>query len=126
MAESIIIDGCNVAECMYFNDKNKKCRTFSYGDGVKFTSYKCEQDKNCYYKQLQKLKQENEKFRKIFKEIQEIIKILIIETPEYHSCYYKDECGDKCTPKKQGKVEYCCFENVEKIENIINEVLNEK
>lgn len=59
----IIIDDCNVANCMYFNDKNKKCRTFSYGDGVKFTSYKCEQDKNCYFKQLQRLKKKNEELK---------------------------------------------------------------
>ena len=51
---------------------------------------------------------------------------LITETPEYNSCYYKDECGDNCTPKKQSKVEYCCYENVDKILTIINEALNDR
>jgi hypothetical protein len=50
---------------------------------------------------------------------------LITELPEYNSCYYKDECGDNCTPKKQSKVEYCSYENVDKILTIINEVLGD-
>ena len=58
--DKVIIDGVDVSFCQYFNDKNKKCRTFSIVDNVKFTSYKCEDDKNCYYKQLKKLEQETE------------------------------------------------------------------
>ena len=69
---------------------------------------------------------EIEKYKQALEEIKNITEKLITEQPEYHSCYYKDECGDNCTPKQQGKVAYCCFENVEKIEKLINEVINEK
>ena len=68
--------------------------------------------------------EQNAKYKQALEEIRDIAEKLITETPEYHSCYYKDECGDKCTPKQQNKVTYCCYENVEKIENLINEVLN--
>lgn len=66
------------------------------------------------------------KYEQALKKIINIAEKLITETPEYRSCYYKDECGDNCTPKKQNKVEYCCYENVDKILTIINEVLNDR
>ena len=49
-----IINGVDVYFCEYFNDKNKKCRTFRIHEGIKYTSYKCEDDKDCYYKQLKR------------------------------------------------------------------------
>lgn len=61
--EEIIIDGVDVRFCQYFNDKNEKCRTCSYVEGIKYTSYKCEDDKNCYYKQYRRLREENEKLK---------------------------------------------------------------
>lgn len=66
------------------------------------------------------------KYRQALEKIIDIAEKLITETPEYNSCYYKDECGNNCTPKKQSKVEYCCYENVDKILTIINEVLNDR
>ena len=65
------------------------------------------------------------KYKQALEEIKNITEKLITEQPEYHSCYYKDECGDNCTPKKQSKVEYCCYENADKILTIIIEVLDE-
>ena len=62
------------------------------------------------------------RYKQALEKIRDITEKLITELPEYHSCYYKDECGDNCTPKKQNKVEYCCYENVDKILTIINEV----
>ena len=109
----------------------------------------CKDNPNCYFKQLKRLERENEdlkaeidrqketiiylknydmchktliQYEKTLKEIRDIAKKLITETPEYNSCYYKDECGDKCTPKQQNKVTYCCYENVEKILNKIEEI----
>lgn len=67
-----------------------------------------------------------DKYKLTLKGIRKIIKTLITEMPEYYDCYFKDECGDNCTPKQQGKVTYCCFENVDKIENLINEALSNK
>ena len=143
--KEIIIDGVNVAKCQCFeNDKCLWCKKY-YENNV---TPNCKEVKDCYFKQLQRLKQENEelkkrceeldkmtgifsarlanKYKQSLEKIREIIKTLIMEMPEYHDCYYKDECGENCTPKQQDKVTYCCFENVEKIENLINEVLNEK
>ena len=65
------------------------------------------------------------KYKQALEKIRNIAEKLITETPEYHSCYYKDECGNNCTPKKQSKVEYCCYENVDKILTIIDEVLED-
>lgn len=66
------------------------------------------------------------KYKQALEKIIDIAEKLITEIPEYHSCYYKDECGDNCTPKKQSKVEYCCYENVDKILTIIDEVLYDR
>ena len=78
-----------------------------------------------YFEEWKKdLIKENDKYKQLLEEIRNIADKLITGLPEYHSCYYKDECGDNCTPKKQSKVEYCCHENVDKILTIINEVLN--
>lgn len=55
------------------------------------------------------------------KKIKDIAEELALETPEYDSCYYKYECGLKCTPKKRKEIDYCCYENVHKILQIIEE-----
>ena len=62
MTEEIIIDGVNVAGCLYhrMNNKMAMCTTCNSGKGSPF----CEYEKDCYYKQLQRLKQENEKLKK--------------------------------------------------------------
>ena len=56
MSEKIIIDGVNVAECSYYNEENKPycCEIWDN---------ECEAQ-NCYFKQLQRLKQENEELKK--------------------------------------------------------------
>lgn len=58
MENEIIIDGVNVAGCKYYHYKgctaNNLCKCNS----------RLNVCKNCYYKQLQRLKQENEKLRK--------------------------------------------------------------
>lgn len=75
---------------------------------------------------INKTTDERNKYKQALREIKNITEKLITEQPEYHSCYYKDECGDNCTPKQQGKVEFCCYENVDKILTIIIEVLNDR
>lgn len=55
MTEEIIIDGVNVAGCNYldlFTERDEILCRFYVGS--------CESNDNCYYKQLQRLKQENE------------------------------------------------------------------
>lgn len=65
------------------------------------------------------------KYKQALKEIKKLILIHFENSCMLESCYYKNECGENCYPKKSGKVEYCCYENAEKIEKIINEVLED-
>lgn len=58
MTEVIMIDGVNVAECVWFNKENENC----YDEKI---VGKCKGDK-CYYKEYARLKQENEKLLKAF------------------------------------------------------------
>ena len=71
MSKEIIIDGVNVAECEYYVDTLKypdnlnggyyiqHCYCSLQGDSYCI----CNKNKNCYYKQLQRLKQENEELK---------------------------------------------------------------
>ena len=62
MNKEIIIDGCNVAKCCCFED-NRCLWTKKYYATCKVTP-PCEAIKNCYFKQLQRLKKENEELEK--------------------------------------------------------------
>lgn len=48
----IYIDGCNVAECKYYHYK-----------GCSANGLQCKNCPDCYFKQLQRLKAENEKLK---------------------------------------------------------------
>ena len=65
-----INDGINVAECTYSKigiDKRCYCEEHLYNDGTPV--FKCKEEKDCYFKQLQRLKQENEKLKAMSNEI---------------------------------------------------------
>ena len=53
--EEIIIDGVNVAECIHLSIIEKECCCNN-----QYEKYATCKNYNCYYKQLQRLKQENE------------------------------------------------------------------
>lgn len=60
MTEEIIIDGVNVAGCNAYKDKHCKDKT-----SIIFCDTNlCSNFPNCYYKQLKRLEQENEKLKK--------------------------------------------------------------
>lgn len=61
MTEEIIVDGVNVAECRYFGgNSDTKCHM-----GLNYTDcFECGELSECYFKQLQRLKQENETWQK--------------------------------------------------------------
>lgn len=63
MSEEIIIDGVNVAECEFL----RHC-VIPDNEGCKIDDSLCCDVGNCYYKQLQRAKAENEKLKKDFKE----------------------------------------------------------
>ena len=139
MTKEIIIDGCNVAECGYFEDMHECPDNLNGGYyiqhcycGLQGDNYCiCEQNPNCYFKQLQKLKQENEYLK------QEV------ETWKYQTIK-SDELADadfiKAKKYKQAlenikqfliyadhsNTGNKYFENVEKALNIANEVLDEQ
>ena len=56
MTEEIIIDGCNVAECNFY--------TKGISDFCVEKDWYCADIKDCYYKQLQRLKAENEELKR--------------------------------------------------------------
>lgn len=126
----IIIDGVNVAECQYFN---KVFNEEPYCNIDEEHLYTCSSEPNCYFKQLQHLKQENEELKK-YQYTQEYLQSeiekrqqAIEEIREIAKEFLKDlcdDCGwhntDECNPEG-----YSCGE-MKKIINKINEVLNEK
>ena len=59
MNKEIIIDGIDISECEFANACDKKMKCVILQEDVCETKPYCE-GYNCYYKQLQKLKQENE------------------------------------------------------------------
>ena len=95
----VIIDGVDVNNCEYYNSKNKKCRTFREPEcGMKFTSFKCEDDHDCYYKQLKRLRAENEKLKTdiaIYKGIIDSDKQENERLKKQYNCYACDSCGGK-------------------------------
>lgn len=153
MSNKVIIDGVDVSECSLY--RNRKCIKRKYGvkDKIGFIQEIYEECNSfCDYgayaraEQLQRLKAENEelkehnktlvyncekfregniKLKQALEEIREIAQYHIDNCCMLESCYYKEECGANCYPKKSGKVEYCCYENIGQILNKINEVQNE-
>ena len=59
MTKEIIIDGVNVAECEFL----RKC-VIPDNEGCAIDDSLCCDVGNCYFKQLQRLKQENEELKK--------------------------------------------------------------
>lgn len=112
--EEIIIDGVDVRFCQYFNDKNKKCRTCSYVENIKYTSYKCEDDKNCYYKQYRRLKEQNEKLTETCESLLKIQYALADSCKKYIDCL--EEIKAYCKSCEYGL-------QPQKIVNYIDEIL---
>ena len=88
MSEEIIIDGVNVAECKYYEDMHEcpdnlnggyyvqHCYCDLQGDNYCI----CNKNHNCYFKQLQRLKQENEELKADLK----------AETEQAHKWYQRE------------------------------------
>ena len=67
MTEEIIIDGVDVAGCISFdknNGYNICCYDDTREDKIPFANF-CEENKNCYYKQLQRLEKENKELQEL-------------------------------------------------------------
>ena len=60
-----IIDGVDVSGCKYFGCDSKKCKAeyyVRYGYEI-IEYYSCRENQNCYYKQLQREKQNSQEAR---------------------------------------------------------------
>lgn len=64
--KEIIIDGVNVAGCKYYHYKGCTANNFGKCDSCS------EIYKNCYFKQLQRAKEENARLKEALEEIREI------------------------------------------------------
>ena len=67
MTEEIIIDGVDVAECEFIADTKNglvKCISWVHNNKNPVSGHwDCRENKNCYYKQLQRLKQELQRYK---------------------------------------------------------------
>lgn len=63
--EEIIVDSVDVAGCGYFCEADNECNICGMGtDGEDTFCRLCKDNPNCYYKQLAKLKAENERLKR--------------------------------------------------------------
>lgn len=85
MTEEIIIDGVNVAGCNYAITPKKQCpeKPMYYAKETSCIACKehntklnfCKNNKDCYYKQLQCLKQENKKLKENLDDLTKDLKV---------------------------------------------------
>lgn len=68
----VIIDGCNVAECEFYQiEANELYPKAQYCGSMRNTF--CENEPNCHFKQLQRAKAENEKLKAEIEEYKQAI-----------------------------------------------------
>ena len=131
MSEEIIIEDVNVAECNYhrMNNQIAMCTACNSGKGSPF----CEYEKDCYYKQLQRLKQENEELKKDLKaEAEQAQKWYQRETDKHFIAIKYKQALEEIREIANQKYDcvnsevMCCrlCERLELIMTKINEVLN--
>lgn len=118
MSDKVIVDGVDVSGCGFrHKDTDNQCHialAFSeeYGE-----CWHCEQIENCYYKQLQRLKIENEKMKQALEDVRELTKL----TVEFHNFACKKNCEDYKGPK-----EYHLLCRLMRISEKIYEVLKDE
>ena len=61
----IEINGCNVTECEFYDDLECNAYRQEYWESQDNTKDLCECHSNCYFKQLQRVKSENEKLKRL-------------------------------------------------------------
>lgn len=108
--KEIIIDGIDVSECYGYvhNAKEYDCgETYS-----KFHYRYCEENPNCYFKQLKRAEQECEKYKQALEEIEKQVKAMNNE------CFYDDICDCNNCDMKNG----CSYYRKFNILNIINKI----
>lgn len=128
MTKEIIINDVNIWSCKHYDLENNYCDQSYLGEGGLLKNTKnpkrCEQSPNCYFKQLQRLKKENDILRKTIKDKN------IVGVCE-QSNKYKQALEEI---KSLAELEVMFGENskafyptnIQRILDVINEVLNDR
>ena len=124
-----IVDGVDVSGCEFYTANIKyNCKLDTVGGDN--TCFICSNNPNCYYKQLQRLKQENEKLKEEINCQKARARIMCISAKNYHKALedIKNEMSDKYQfGGLNGYEDFCEYYEREytSIINKINEVLND-
>ena len=129
MTKEIIIDGCNVAECEFL----RKC-VIPDNEGCKIDDSLCCDVGNCYYKQLHRLKKENEELKKRCGELDKMTGIFSARLADKYKQALKEireiakntckTCTSECDCILDG--EPCKYYGFYHIRELIDEVLDEE
>ena len=126
MTEEIYIDGVNVSDCEFYNENYCNNWIDSYGDYI----HKCNdlETKDCYYKQLQRLKQENEKLKEEIQSQKGLITVGGKQQYEMTLAYDKcktalEEIREMCNQHLEAKEICYATQVIDKIEEVLgNEI----
>jgi len=107
--QKVIIDDVDVSGCVYYNPQND---TGEWNDLTcerdNAPAFRCDKIKNCYYKQLKRLEQENKKLKEALEGIREMA---------------IDDCVHECSNNSENCTIGSCLEK--RIQRKINEVLKD-
>lgn len=131
MTKEIIIDGIDVSECDYFEKQHIEGMFESDDCNVCIDNFcalcwkECEKHNGCYFKQLQRLKKENEELKERLSDAEAILIVYKIEKEQYKQALEEiREMLKKSMSLKSNA--YNHFINVEKAIDKINEVLDDR
>lgn len=148
----IYIDGVNVAGCQCFeNDKCLWCKKYYESNATP----NCKEVKDCYYKRLQRLKQENEKLKEDIKQYCNWLDEEREDNDKLQKAYQDDHCDllnyrkaleeirecakfaqslpcadidcdcANCNDETTNNGQFCMEKSINEIKQIVNEVLND-
>ncbi len=123
-----IINGIDVSECKYFN---KVVNEEPYCNMDEEHLYTCSSDENCYYKQLKRLQEENKELKEKNKGLLNLCNNggALLATESAKTKKYKQALENMkqfLIFADHSNTGNKYFENVEKVLNIANEVLNDR
>lgn len=123
MQNEVIIDGVNVAECEFFEPKAQvmQCHRGAI-------TQRCKEN-NCYFKQLQRAKSENEKLKNNLSDAEAIILTYQTELKELYKSNDKLQAENKKLKKeimliRQGYDEESCIETCPEVQALRKELDN--
>ena len=130
--EQIIIDGCDVSKCEFYNKDDKTCREVNGNYDTDICEFdKCE-NSNCVYKQLKRKEQECEELKEDEKSLLNVIDDLQKTKNEWQEKYNdlgqdfdqlkRQHESDKGLITSTGKMNYQLIQEYDKIKNCLTEI----